>query len=68
MKKKKLRLSFKKEIISNLQAKSVFGGYGSEGCYTQSRDQICQTDNMSDFGCHCNTDNTMTCCNYSCTC
>ncbi len=57
MKKIKLKLNLKKDVISNLQAKSIFGGIVKE-----------DTDPFSDNGCEDNEDKTMTCPLWSCGC
>jgi len=75
--KKKLKLNLKKDVISNLQALSIIGGYNT----TVTDPTACQTDcdpcvtdspgcgdPNSDNGCYGNTDATMTCPDYSCTC
>lgn len=60
MEKKKLKLSLKKNVISNLQSSRIVGGT------EQTHDTSC--DCGSECGCYTNWDETMTCCHYSCTC
>lgn len=76
MKKKKLKLNLKKDVISKLQAQSIVGGYdtdrlcGSNYCLSDlCHSQNCPTgDCNSDNGCTGTPDETMTCANYSCAC
>jgi hypothetical protein len=62
MKKKKLKLSLNREVISEFEANSVKGG--SAGCAVSVDDR--QGDCSSANGCHGGADNTMTCFTHGC--
>lgn len=64
MKKKKLKLNLKKDVISNLQAKSIVGGATIDCNSYQDPNGGCNSNN----GCTGGPNETMTCAGWSCGC